>query len=184
MSRIRKRISSPRQFAIAYRIFTMLGELPVRSADCAEKLSLSESLVKQVVTVLGQLGCISTQRGGGKNSGIRKFPGVTNHDLFGKFNVPYREGVEFETEIDSLLGKFISRPKICTVCNNRVSKLNRDWLCEPCVALNAPLYQEKRMAKCGHYSTTRYFKCEECEPVLNDNTTPDDLGYGVSLLGG
>lgn len=182
MSKERKNLSPQKTFAVAYRIFTTLTDAPKRSSEYAEKFSMSVDAIKSVVRQLSRLGCIVAKRGGGKQSGIRKLPGVTVEDLFNKFNLPYREGDVFEKEIDVLLAKGFGRPKKCTVCEKRFKTLNKEWLCDGCVVLNSPLYENKRLAKCGHYSSIRYFECEICKPELDDNTTPDDFGCGLTLM--
>ena len=97
-----KQIKNPQKiFAVAYKIFTSLGETPTHSAAYAQMFSINVRVVQYIVTLMGQLGCIATKRGGGKDSGIRRLPGVTVKDLFEKFKVPYREGVEFENNPDN-----------------------------------------------------------------------------------
>lgn len=177
-----RKLSPKKTFAIAYRIFTTLDDKPKRSAEYAERLSISICAVKSVVKILSRLDCIVTKRGGGKESGIRRLPGVTVKDLFTRFNVQYKQGNEFEQEVDALISKGFSRPKTCTICKKKTTVLNEDWLCNHCVSLCVPIQESKRLAKCGHYSVARYFNCEACKPELDDNTTPDDFGYGVSLL--
>jgi len=177
-----KRILSPQKtFAIAYRIFNTLDHTPKRSADYAESLCVSVGAVKSVVTMLGRMGCIVTKRGGAKNSGISRPPGVTVKDLFSKFSLPYREGVEFEKEIDGQLRKATARTRTCEICKAKHKDPGIESICVSCKKLDIPVYEKQILAKCGHYSKTRYFHCEECKPILEDNTTPDDFGCSLSL---
>lgn len=167
-------------FAVAYRIFTGLGDKPVKSKEYVKRFSLSINTIKNAVKLLSQMGCISTKRGGSVG-GISKLPGFTVLDLFNKFNIPYQEGEQFEKEVDFLLSKTFSKMRVCTVCDAYHSEDGLPSLCKGCAVLGSPLLTNRRLAKCGHYSETRYFHCEDCKPVLEDNTTPEDLGCVLSL---
>jgi hypothetical protein len=181
MSETRKILNPQKTFAVAYRIFQSLGEEPKRSADYAEQFSVSLWAIKSVVSKLSQLGCITTKRGKGKLSGISKLQGVTIEDLFQKFNVPYQQGDQFEKEIDSLVKRNFTRTRRCEICGNKHKEQGIQSFCLECKEINGPIYQKLKLARCGHLSATRYFKCEECKPTLEDNTTPEDFGCVVSL---
>lgn len=175
------KINSNKRFAIAYRIFQSLGENPERAADYADKFKLSLCSVKHVVTILSRMGCIVAKRGGGKNSGIWKAPGVSVNKLFEGFNLPFQEGLEFEKRIDATLSNGKKKPKTCSICHIKSQSVNQEFLCSECVELDVPIETKTRLARCGHLSSTRYFKCEGCQPVLEDNMTPEDWGCGVSV---
>lgn len=167
-------------FAVAYRIFKDLDNRPVKSKEYAKRFSLSRNCIKAVVKTLSQMGCIATKRGGSVG-GISKLPGFTVTDLFERFKVPYQEGEQFEKQIDSLLAKSFSKMRVCTVCDSTHKEEGMPSLCRDCFGLGEPLLATNRLAKCGHYSATRYFHCEECKPELEDNTTPEDFGCVLSL---
>ena len=175
------RVGKKKMFAVAYRIFTSLGDRPLKSSDYAEQLSVSVNAVKMVVSFLSKEGCVSTQRGAGKNSGITRMKGVTVEDLFRKFDIPFREGESFEQEIDSLLLKKTERLRKCEICAQKNSSVDTNFLCAFCKSLDSPIFKNERMARCGHVSATRYFKCEECSPELEDNMTPDDWGCSLNV---
>lgn len=174
-------VGKKKMFAVAYRIFTSLSDEPLKSSDYAERLSVSVTAIKVVVSLLSKAGCISTQRGGGKNSGISRMKGVTIEDLFKKFDVPFQQGDSFEQEIDSLLLKKTERLRKCEVCSQKNSTVDANFLCAFCKSLDSPVFNTERLARCGHMSATRYFKCETCSPELEDNMTPDDWGCALNL---
>lgn len=66
----------------------------------------------------------------------------------------------------------------CDVCNESVSFLNRDNLCIDCVSLTQPIL-ESRVARCGHISSTRYYKCVDCQPSLDED---DSVEYTIGSI--
>ena len=175
-----KNLGFKKTFAVAYRIFKDLGDKPVKSKEYAKRFSLSRNSVKAIVKTMTQMGFVATKRGG-VVGGISKIPGLTVADLFSKFKVPYQEGAAFEKQVDALLCRSFSKKRVCTICSEFHQEEGIPSLCKGCVELDSPLLKTSRLAKCGHYSATRYFHCEDCKPVLEDNTTPEDFGCTLSL---
>lgn len=68
----------------------------------------------------------------------------------------------------------------CDVCDELVPYLNKSSMCVDCATLTAP-DPIKRLAKCGHLSLTRYFKCENCEPTLPEEDFEYEVGTTQSV---
>lgn len=89
-------------------------------------------------------------------------------------------GVQFK-DSDSLINECeevvdaTRRLHACDVCDELVSYLNKSGVCVDCSALTMP-EPVKRVARCGHMSLTRYFKCESCEPKLEDEEFEYEVG--------
>lgn len=174
------KINKNREFAIAYRIFTSLSDTPFSSAKFAIQCYVSKKLMSYIIRRLKNAGCAITKRGGNGIGGTYKIHGVTARDFFAKYNRPFEEGPEFEQRIDAVIQSY-ARDRKCVVCSRYFPEVTRTGCCNNCASLESPILSSKRLARCGHYSLTRYFKCETCMPVLEDNQTPDDWGVGLSL---
>lgn len=174
------KINRNREFAIAYRIFTSLSDAPFSTAQFAIQCFVSRKVMSYIIRRMKDAGCAVTKRGGNGIGGTYKIHGVTVKDLFERYNRPFEEGPEFEEKISSIINSY-ARDRKCVTCGKFCPEATKTGTCKTCSKLNNPIFSSKRLARCGHYSLTRYFKCELCQPVLEDNQTPDDWGVGLSL---
>jgi len=170
-------LNKEREFAIAYRLFSQLGETPISASKCAVKYNVSKSVMTYILKRMKGFGLAVTKLGNGVG-GTYKVPGTTIADLFQKYEFPFQEGEEFEKRLDAIIARY-SRDKKCIVCSKYCPEVSETGCCKGCKALGSSILSSKRLARCGHYSLTRYFKCEGCLPVLEDNATPDDWGVGL-----
>lgn len=177
---MKKKSQFSKAFAVAYRIFNTLTEEHCYSKQYAEEFGLSLSSIRSAVKVLSKNGIVISKRGNSVG-GLSKAPGKTVADVFGAFNLPYQEGDTFERQIDDLVSTRFSKGRQCEICGLIDFSIGTNLLCLTCVGLDAPVNSKMRLAKCGHYSTNRYFNCSDCVPELEDNMTPEDWGVGVSL---
>lgn len=171
------KINRDREFAIAYRLFSQLGETPISTSKCAVKYNASRSLMLYILKRMKERGLAVTRLGNGVG-GTYKAAGVTISDLFQRYEMPFEEGNEFEKRVDATIAKY-SRDKKCCVCSRYSPEVSESGSCKKCESVNPSVNTSKRKARCGHYSLSRYFKCEDCLPVLEDNSTPDDWGVGL-----
>lgn len=172
----RMKINKDREFAIAYRLFSYLGDDPVSARTCAAKHGIPRTLMSCILRNMRDFGLVITKRGNGMG-GTYRAPDATVRDLFVKYGVEFQEGAEFENKINETLARY-TKDKKCCVCSRYASEVTENGSCNRCTEMNTNVANLKRKARCGHYSLTRYFNCENCLPILEDNTTPEDWGIG------
>jgi hypothetical protein len=169
------KINKEREFALAYRIFTTLTSNATSAVFYANQHSVSRCLIKVVIAKMNKFGCLVSRKGGRGVGGLYRKEGVSLEHLFNQFGIPYEQGAEFEKKIDDALSFYAN--------GRRSSPREERQILDPDdeSQYDQPLYDNKRLARCGHQSSTRYFRCERCLPTLEDNQTPDDWGVGLSL---
>jgi DNA-binding Lrp family transcriptional regulator len=166
-------IKSFRHFSIAYKVFNHLGEKRTSSRELAEQLGLSIHMVKAVVEGLAENKIVKTIRGT-YNPGVEKIPDVDLSAVFVLYEQDYSKKDEIVKSIDFSIGKTEKR-RICYVCSRKLPATHTEYYCSRCIKEEEP---KKQMARCGHLSATRYFKCEDCLPELPSD---EEMEYAVHL---
>lgn len=166
----------PLKTIIAYKVFVKLKNEPTKCQDYAEKFDVNISLVKSATAKLGSLGLARSYKGNVKKRGLVRIPKLTAKDFFERFQI--KEIETFKKQVKTFLSNGAKKPKKtynCSVCLVFLDKPTLTGFCKFCDGLGKPLNVISRPALCGHYSEVRYFKCEKCLPVLEDNDTEYDI---------
>jgi hypothetical protein len=131
-----------------------------RELDRPIKFLISKNLVKS--------------HDGNKNGGLEKVVNIELENLCSMLGVPFKTKDLLISQCKEIVNE-TRRFHACDVCDELVPFIDRNSMCMGCAALTEPEPQ-LRKARCGHYSSTRYFNCIDCQPQLRDD---DDLEYTI-----
>ena len=162
-------------FAVAYNVFISLRETPTLGAVYADSFGVHINMIRRAACFMKKYGLISSKKGNVKDKGLFKVPGVTLEDFFLRTGISQDDRKKIEAEALSLIQNRIDEKKLCLVCEQESAVLDINGTCEECKVFDKPLFERKILAKCGHYSMNRYFKCRSCDPMTGE----DDVSYKV-----
>lgn len=147
-----------KEFQAAVSIHALLSEeRPKRTKECAQSLGLKMTYAKVVVHRMVRRGLIKAVRGNGRDAGLTKTSQID--EVFNSYGMP------LDFKVEPLKPQKI----VCDVCGHSDFISNEDRICDSCLEMTeAP--KSSRVAKCGHETQRRYFSCEKCQPLLEDES--------------
>lgn len=143
-----------------------------------KKLNLSESSIKKTIKVLSKASLLKTfsKAYGG---GVMKERDISDEEFQKAMSISFENTTDLiETMKYSL--REDNRKRTCSVCEEDVKSLLKDDICHDCFELTN-LDDKPKIARCGHPSFVRYFRCERCLPVV---PTEYDDPYTLTQVGG
>lgn len=153
-----------KDFAVAYSIMKLMDSgKPMRTNEFAKQLDIGFNTAKRVVAQMSRNNLIFGKRGF-NSDGFRKTEGVEIKDVFNLYNVDETE--DLQAKITKVLSTKKFQIKRCSVCECEIRFRSEDGVCKSCRRYEEAPYTETRIARCGHPSSTRYFKCTACLPFL------------------
>lgn len=162
-------------FAVAYSIFKMMEQTtPIKTNVFAKTLNVGFHVAKRVISNMAKSKLVKTQRGF-TSKGVEKIQGVTIQDVFNLYNMEYKSDEEIAPLIKENVSHSRYRPKNCSGCGVEISSRGEFKVCKDCREVEEEAEpQVARMARCGHPSVDRYFKCTDCLPVLPEESWEDE----------
>ena len=160
-----------KDFAVAYSIFKMINKEPIKTNVFAKTLNVGFHVAKRVISKMSKSNLVKAQRGF-TSKGVEKIEGVTVKDIFALYNIDYRTDEAIAPQINEVLSASSYRPRTCDICSCEINFRAQTDLCKECEDVTETPVISK-LAKCGHPSLDRYFKCRACLPVLADEDFED-----------
>jgi len=161
-------------------LYSVLDQTRKPKRAYSKILELSEVLLDPVFQRLKNMG-LTVVFGGNRNGGVEKKGGVSLEDLANFLGVKYKNDFQLIKKCKEIVYES-RKPCVCDICNESVNYLYVGSICDTCYnletsnALDVPV--KPRIARCGHPSVKRYFKCESCLETLES----DDSGtYSIHL---
>lgn len=157
-SRITKRI------ARSYLVLNALQvgvRVPTRSFT--KKLKFSDANLKRVVSMLAKAKFIKAYSGS-IGGGIEKCKDVSDEEFQQVLNVAFKNKETVVSDMKAIVYDKITYKK-CSICECQVNALVKDDICYACLE-STELDDKPRIARCGHPSRVRYFRCESCLPMI------------------
>lgn len=161
-----------KDFAVAYSIFKMISKEPIKTNVFAKTLNVGFHVAKRVISKMSKSNLVKAQRGF-TSKGVEKIEGVTVKDIFALYNIDYRTDEAIVPQINEVLSLSSYRPRTCDICSCEISFRAQTDLCKECEDVTETPVITK-LAKCGHPSLDRYFKCRVCLPMLPDEEIEDE----------
>lgn len=146
-----------KEFQAAVSLHALLSDEPKPTRVCAQALGLKMSFAKVVVLRLSREGLIRAVKGNGKNAGLTKTSSV--EDVYNLYGVP------LHVKVEPLKPKKIQ----CDICSEFDFISNEERICDSCLEATDPP-KNVRVARCGHETHLRYFACEKCQPLLDEES--------------
>lgn len=168
-----------KDFAVAYSIMKLMDcGKPMRTNDFAKQLNIGFHTAKRVVGQMSKSNLILGKRGF-NSEGFTKTEGMSVDNVFDLYNIE-KTLTDIQSKIDNVLLKKKFKIKTCTVCESPIRFRSESSVCKSCQKYDTPIFEEKRIAKCGHPSLDRYFSCRACQPALPEDDNEDQY-YSVHL---
>lgn len=179
--------TNPKQFrepnrkkALLLLVYSTLDETRKSKRSYSKILELSEVVLDPVFQSLKRMGLTEVFSGNTKG-GVEKKGTTTLKELAAALGVKYKNDSTLIKKCKEIV--YASRkPCVCDICNESVPYLYIGSICNACYDLDAAkildVPNKTRIAKCGHPSTKRYFKCELCLETLESD---DSETYSVHL---
>ena len=169
-----------KDFAVAYSIFTMMHkDQPTKTNTFAKSLNVGFHVAKRVISNMSKNNLVKAQRGF-NSKGVEKIDGVTIEDVFRLYNVEYSSHESIQPLIEKELSHSRYKSRHCKQCNEEIAFSYESVICEDCRESEVEELP-MRIARCGHPSADRYFKCRDCQPILPDEEHEDGT-YAVHIL--
>lgn len=153
-----------RRIATCYLVLNSLKTgVRTPSKSFITKFNLSESSVKKTIKALSKASLLKTfsKAYGG---GVMKERDISDEEFQKVMVVSFEDTTDLVQTMKYSL-KEDNRKKICSICEKNVSALLKDEICTDCIQ-STDLEDKPRIARCGHPSLVRYFRCERCLPVV------------------
>ena len=162
-----------KDFAVAYSIFKMMdNQPPIKTNVFAKTLNVGFHVAKRVISKMSKSNIVKTQRGF-TSKGVEQIDGVSVKEVFDLYNIEYKSDEDIVGEIKNALSTSTYRARTCDICSEEISFRSELNICKSCQDTTedpAPM----RIARCGHPSADRYFKCRTCLPILVDECVEDE----------
>lgn len=161
--------------AIAILIYSNM-EIGKRYAtiEFMKLLELSQAFLYNGIKILTTLKFIKAYNGNTKG-GLEKTTDFSIEKLCLILGVNYSNDNDIIDKCDEVIDA-IRKPTVCDICSESILFVDKHGVCVDCLELVEPVPQP-RLARCGHLSSTRYFKCETCLETLDSE---DDV-YSINL---
>jgi hypothetical protein len=163
-----------KDFAVAYSIFKMMdSSAPIKTNVFAKSLNVGFHVAKRVISKMSKGNIVKTQRGF-TSKGVERIEGVSVKEVFDLYNIDFKSDEDIANDIKNALSTSTYRARTCDICSDEInfrSELNICKVCQDATEDPTPV----RLAKCGHPSMDRYFKCRACLPILAEETWEDEL---------
>jgi hypothetical protein len=168
-----------KDFSVAYSIFKMTSEESAAKTDTfAKALNVGCHIAKRVVTLMVRNNLIDAKRGL-NSKGIKRVKGASIKSVFDLYNIEYQPEEEIEPLIKVELSKSRYQNRRCRDCRKEITFSYSVTVCYACRTVEEPPVITK-LARCGHPSEDRYFKCSMCLPKLPEDSWEEE-GYSVHL---
>lgn len=162
-----------KKLSMAYVVLKTLDNNPIHIRALALKLGINPTTLKALCGELVKSHLIKSIRG--TNGGVFLDAPPNYNELLRVF----RKGFIFSESYHEKLTKFFyenytKKMKVrsrssppCEICEESGKVLLPEGTCLDCEKYSdANFLPKKKLAKCGHYSNTRYFNCTVCEPHI------------------
>lgn len=136
-------------------------------------LEINQQELYRPIKYLNDVELIKSYDGSSKG-GIERIVDRPLKDVCNEMQISYVDDETLIKECEEVVDA-TRRLHACDVCNELVPYIDKCNLCMDCVGLTMP-EPPKRIARCGHLSINRYFKCESCEPKLQDEEFEYEVG--------
>ncbi|NDD85230.1 hypothetical protein EBZ38_13285 [bacterium] len=171
-----------KRLVIAYAVLNNLNETPVTIKSLSSKLNLNQTKTKAICLTLIKNGLVKVKVLDNQKAGLY----VDSKADMNKLVKVFKAGSLFPEWGHAKLTELLQEQKnfvYCDICENKTTEFDKHNICVDCQNYDASAYDVKRLAKCGHWSRKRYFKCESCEPGMIDDSCFHENYYTVHLSG-
>jgi hypothetical protein len=162
-----------KDFAVAYSIFKMMdAQSPIKTNVFAKTLNVGFHVAKRVISKMSKSNIVKAQRGF-TSKGVEKIEGVSVKEIFDLYNIEYRSDEDIAGDIKTALSSSTYRARTCDICSEEINFRSELNLCKDCQEATEDPTPIK-IARCGHPSADRYFKCRVCLPILVEESVEDE----------
>lgn len=138
-------------------------------------IKLSQNHLYKGIKTLTTHKLIKTYNGNTKG-GLEKITDFSIKNLCGILGVVYSNDNDVINKCNEVIAN-VREPIACDICSESVLFVDKHGVCVDCLELEEPV-AEPKLARCGHFSFTRYFKCEACLESLESD---DSETYSIHL---